>query len=329
MPIRTIATDMKALTPLRGVAALVVLIGHAGAPFHGYLGVDLFFILSGFVLMYAHGTIDIGSWAAYRAFLKARIARIYPVHLLVLLMLLPMAGSAGYSALGLAHSLLLTQGPWHAAAWNLGAWSISAEWHAYLIFPLLAAVIRTKSKPALGAVLAVCAGVLTGAILLAGSGNITNTPAVFLRCFPEFIAGMILYRLQGSAWLGSNGVFAGAVAAIVACQVFHLPDPATILILPLLLLCALRAGSVFNRVLNTGPLLYLGNISYSIYMVQMAVEVGIEQLLPPMDAWTHGAVFVLGTFALAAPVSRWVEYPARDWLRGVRFPWRNGQPEAA
>src|SRR5271165_7035382 len=118
---------MKALTPLRGLAALAVLSWHAELPPRGYLGVDLFFLLSGFVMMHAYGQMQAGM-GAYLQFLKARLARIYPVHLLVLVLLLPqLQSSPAFSLGGLLSSLLLLQSPWHSMCWNFCSWSISAE----------------------------------------------------------------------------------------------------------------------------------------------------------------------------------------------------------
>src|SRR5947199_2767956 len=75
-------TEFSALTSLRGVAALTVLIFHVIPDFRGYLAVDLFFLLSGFVLTHVYREIEL-SRQSYFNFLKSRLARIYPVHLLM------------------------------------------------------------------------------------------------------------------------------------------------------------------------------------------------------------------------------------------------------
>ena len=84
----TTRKDIAALTSLRGIAALTVLIFHTNTwNFRGYLGVDLFFLLSGFVLAYVYGQMEL-SRQTYCSFLKARLARVYPVHLLILVLIL-------------------------------------------------------------------------------------------------------------------------------------------------------------------------------------------------------------------------------------------------
>jgi len=92
---------LASLTPLRGIAALWVVLFHycwhfpavhadryTGAVYKGYLAVDLFFMLSGFVISHVyHGAFALRvTGRRYRDFLKARIARIYPLHLTVLLL---------------------------------------------------------------------------------------------------------------------------------------------------------------------------------------------------------------------------------------------------
>jgi len=110
--------EISALTSLRGVAPLTVLIFHVMPDFRGYLAVDLFFLLSGFVLTHVYREIGLTRQSYYN-FLKARLARIYPVHLMILIVLLPMLDTRpDFSSGGLLSSLLLMQSPWHSICWN-------------------------------------------------------------------------------------------------------------------------------------------------------------------------------------------------------------------
>src|ERR1700751_3357252 len=98
--------QLASLTPLRGIAALWVVLFHfcwrfpsihpdryTGAVYKGYLAVDLFFVLSGFVIthVYKEGFARGLSARRYQNFLKARVARLYPLHLAVLLLFLAAA----------------------------------------------------------------------------------------------------------------------------------------------------------------------------------------------------------------------------------------------
>ena len=116
---------------------------------HGYLGVELFFLLSGFVLALNYAdrfrtTLELPAW---RSFLRKRLARVYPNHLVtlawmaLLISTVPAATRATIFATStretlLQHLLLVTT--WTGSqtlSWNEPAWSISSEWLAYLCFP--------------------------------------------------------------------------------------------------------------------------------------------------------------------------------------------------
>jgi len=321
--------EIQSLTALRGIAAMGVLAFHAGAPMPGYLCVDLFFMLSGFVLMHAYGErfATSVSGTGYRTFLRARLARIYPVHLLTILLLLPLYGHGpSFSGLALVHNLLLTQAPWYGASWNVGAWSISAEWHAYLIFPFLAVMIGARSRIATIGIGFLCLGIVSVAVSVAGSANIAYTPAVFLRCLPEFIIGMVLYRLYRQDWLfpllRRDRSFLAAAAAVAVLGCVKGTDTAILWIFPILLIAAAANQSRGSRILNSRPLRYLGKISYSLYMVQMLSQFVFLEFLPNLNPIARAAALIALSFAMAIPISRFVEYPARDWLRAKRV----GQP---
>jgi peptidoglycan/LPS O-acetylase OafA/YrhL len=153
---RSSPEHLASLTPLRGVAALWVVVFHycwhlpaiqpdryTGAVYKGYLAVDLFFMLSGFVISHVyHGAFAHRvTGQRYRDFLKARVARIYPLHLTVLLLFV--ATAVGERAVAFAHggslgpiplvgerslgaffaNLLMLQGIWaRELSWNDPAW---------------------------------------------------------------------------------------------------------------------------------------------------------------------------------------------------------------
>jgi peptidoglycan/LPS O-acetylase OafA/YrhL len=118
--------QLASLTPLRGIAALWVVVFHycrhfpavhpdhyTGAIYKGYLAVDLFFMLSGFVISHVYHRVFArrATGRHYRDFLKARVARIYPLHLTVLLLFVATAlaeGAAGY----------LYGGSWGRSGWS-------------------------------------------------------------------------------------------------------------------------------------------------------------------------------------------------------------------
>ena len=163
---------LGALTGIRGVAAWMVVLYHirkslilllpadAIAVFaKGYLAVDLFFMLSGFVLWYSYADrIRQGGLAFAAPFLWRRLARIWPLHLFILALFIPLAlllrADGGhmlhypFGELPLHVLLMQNWGMTQEIAWNQPAWSISTELAAYLLFPLTVCLARWERLPA-------------------------------------------------------------------------------------------------------------------------------------------------------------------------------------
>src|SRR3954454_3562871 len=155
------------LTGLRGIGALWVMFSHAQYELdlpileHGSLGVDLFFILSGFVLSHAHGAMRL-DWAAYRSFVRDRFARIFPLHWAALLLLLCILIvypkvyndiSSRFQPGDFIASVLLVNnwGFTRPMAWNVPAWSLSTEWLVSLAFPAYVLVARRVHRASVAA----------------------------------------------------------------------------------------------------------------------------------------------------------------------------------
>ncbi|GAA1992037.1 acyltransferase [Terrabacter lapilli] len=147
---------LQSLTSLRFLAALMVLVFHLSlfAPgldplgrltSVGYVGVTFFFVLSGFVLTYSWG-----SGTSAGRFYRRRFARVYPVHVLfVVVAMLPIGTSPNWGALPL--NLLLVQA-WSpddtvARSFSGVAWSLSCEFFFYAVFPLLARWLLRARRP--------------------------------------------------------------------------------------------------------------------------------------------------------------------------------------
>ncbi|HUC66489.1 MAG TPA: acyltransferase [Stellaceae bacterium] len=338
---------LRSLDSLRGIGALAVMIWHAtwvafgGAngpgilliPRRGYLAVDLFFMLSGFVLahVYSADFANRPSRRRYAAFIWARLARIYPLHLLSILLLLRLYGQTSlYSGHALALNLLLLQGPWlPQVTWNYPSWSISAEWHAYLLFPVFCAGLWRLPAKAAAAVAIACALalVLTCAESEWGLANVTNGPLSLARALPEFITGMLAYRAYRTGWcraLWQSDLFLASIAvAILALSCAWPTDLAIILLLPGVLLAAATNEGRAKSLLISRPLQFLGDISYSLYMIHYTCIIAIFDALFGVDsAGAPTAPRIMAFFAaialslgFATALSRGIEYPARSALR--------------
>jgi peptidoglycan/LPS O-acetylase OafA/YrhL len=334
----TARVHLPGLTGLRGVGAIWVLVFHAQYGMHlpvadaGYLGVDLFFILSGFVLSLAHPDMR-WSWPGYRAFLQTRFARIFPMHwvALALVALVLVLCPAIYHAMphrfawpGLVSSALLVQnwGLGEPGPWNGPAWSLSTEWLASIAFPLFLLAARRVVCPRRAAVLcALCLAAFAAFLMLTRNPTANvMAPAGMVRTVCEFAAGCLLYRVYAANLRVSRvAALAGAALVLVGLLV---PGLATLAIFgfPVLVLLAAQPGSLVARTLSCRTAVFLGEVSFSIYLLhwillqasnrmQVALDVrGVMSLL-----WFCG--FVAVVVALSAAAYRLVEVPARRRLR--------------
>jgi len=344
--------NLKALTSLRIFAALWVVLFHywenlttAVMPSvvgKGYLGVELFFVLSGFILCHVY-LQDAGEGRLrYGGFLWARLARIYPVHIATLVGLGLIALAArqlGASDAGnqvvfwssVPAELTLTQA-WGLAplgGWNHPSWSISAEWLAYLTFPVFAWAawsLRARPRLAIVAALAVIAGAYIGFEQWTGQ-SLTRAPIAWgaLRIVPCFAYGCALYL----AWRAlpakeSNRAPTAALAflaAIAASVIVSAPDYLTV---------GLFGGLIYwlgrypeRRSLMTSKVgVYLGEVSFALYMVCVpwqGVFTNVVQKLSHTDSEILSLPLWIAMLAGALPVAmlthHLIERPARTAMR--------------
>lgn len=346
--------NLPQLTSLRFFAAVWVVLFHywpdlspAGSPTlvaKGYLGVEVFFTLSGFIL--AHVYLQAFGEGAFRygAFIWARLARIYPLHLITLIAIGLLATAAGWMGVRLIHpvaywpslpaNLLLVQtwGFTGTAAWNHPSWSISAEWFAYLTFPAFAwAAWRLRRRPilAIAAALLLILGaydVLPGLGLALSKTTPVWSLARIVTCFAFGCALDLAFRAQtiGSARAGGWMAAAG-LALLLAAVLVGRSDAAVIaagggVILGLAALA--RQGS---RVLAHPALVYLGEVSFAVYMVAIPWRLALGGLagkllhLPAQAAWPLWlwSLLVVGVLPAAMLAHHLVERPARVMMRSL------------
>jgi peptidoglycan/LPS O-acetylase OafA/YrhL len=254
---------------------------------HGYLWVDLFFILSGFVLAYGHSHRFSRQYrpAAHLSFLVSRFARIFPLYAIVTVeSACLLVWRTDHSGLGiLALNLLMVQAWGLAASLEGAAWSVSTEWAAYLLFPLLLGVsVQPRRRVAvvtacvMFAALAVLA-CSAGPYGYAGQGRSgaldiysAATPAPLLRCLTEFVLGLVMFRVaghervRGCSWTGPLAL--GAAALVAVTMSFGL-DLATVLLFCLLLVALSQQRGTLSALLGAAIPYRLGQWSYSIYLL--------------------------------------------------------------
>ena len=341
--------NIAALTAVRGVAAWWVVFFHfreylphrealLGFAKYGYTAVDLFFVLSGFVIALNYlPRFDPPRFKTYIHFLGLRLARIYPLHGFMLLLFLinplaiMLAGSlppdpVRYAPVYYSLSVFLVQnwGFTPSLAWNVPAWSISTEWLAYLVFPVVAWLALRLARSARGALLMVAVALiaLAAGFVVTGEslgGDIARNGLP--RCLLEFSAGAFLYRIRvaaaGSRTLGEIASVA-CIALLAGYLIFPVEDYA---VFPLAWCCLIYAlterRSLLSRLLSGKVVETIGEYSYATYMAHYFIRDWVKFLLvrDGIGVAVQLTAYVLATALASVILYRWIEVPGRRRLR--------------
>lgn len=259
----------------------------------GYIMVDLFFIMSGFIICHVYqDSFQYGfNIKTFRQFTVARFARVYPLHFITLILCIALfVPKWGWDSVddpkAIVTNILLIHsfGIHKIFTWNVPSWSISAEWWSYMVFPMVAIFLYQKKK------LAVL--VLLLFVVLAYGGIVywiprksfmdPNLPAPhnldstfdfgYLRGLAGFVTGMLLYKLYYSGLL--RKIFQKDLTAIVVvfvtiyCLHKGMNDLFCVFLFSLLVFTFALNNQRLHKICNIRFAQYLGNISYSIYLVQ-------------------------------------------------------------
>lgn len=301
--------ELVALTSLRGVAAVMVLVSHYTMVFtddfarwmpgnillNSYLFVDLFFILSGFVLAYVYQDFTGGvTRAQYREYLIARIARIFPLHWVTLAIVLilelgslfvwhqypvvqphwaqPFTANQSWSSL--FSNLTMLQTLHWDAYWNVPAWSLSAEFSAYLWLPCLIFYLRKHALRRDVGVAAVALAILLAIEIRFGDLGyaFAGWPQIF-RAGADAALGVVAwncYRFNNLSRFTGRYLL---VFLAVTFFVLALPVPAICAIpfFVLLVLIAARNQKTPSPLLHHPISVFFGRISFGLYLIHWLV----------------------------------------------------------
>lgn len=340
---------IPSLTALRGLAALAVVLHHyeqllplpgggEGLFSKAYLMVDLFFALSGFVMIHVYGecfseTVGRKSFTKY---MRGRFARIYPLHFFVTTVLvclvawgqsqsaLPDSGSFAtqfdYDALPWVYTLTHAWGVFLSPTWNDPSWSISVEWALYLVFPFMALAVARHRRHASMALATVGLAALLYVVYVAQptwAAQMSSTHPIephtlniatgfaLLRGVASFSLGIFAYQLYQARFL-ADVLKSDALCALTALLVVvntlsgALPDLVSVLLFPLLILQTSYAEGWVMRVMKAPILDLLGRLSYSIYL-------------------THGPLLLVCVFLITSSGAEGVAQHLTPWsaLLGV------------
>ena len=361
-------TELRVLTSVRGIAAWLVVVYHirgsiAGLPpaveaivSKGYLAVDFFFLLSGFVIWLTwHDRLRVPGATLH--FLQKRIARIWPLHILML-------AFGGVLALGLRatgrddpafpfaelplHGLLIQNwGFTDALRWNDPSWSISCELAAYLVFPLLIGMVDWCRLP-IAALIGIAAALLSGLhIAMDGAPSLGDDIPRYglIRCLCEFATGTIIAAMflraqapeptgdvtqnpvRQPAWrpmAAAITVLAATAGAWVLGTPETLAAPATFaaLLLTLALTSGRRHHPLEGRTIHA-----LGEISYATYLSHFLLWKAFRlplagpTLSPPLIA-----LYLLVVLIASVALYHGIERPAQRAINRIALSRRDTAP---
>ncbi|WP_375394710.1 acyltransferase family protein [uncultured Sphingomonas sp.] len=335
--------ELRALTGARGIAAWFVVLFHirqsiAGLPpaiallfSKGYLAVDFFFLLSGFVMWLSWGErLHRERWHAIVPFLRKRIARVWPLHVVMLSAMVALAlvfvatGRADpvsfpFADLPLHVLLLQNWGFVDRLAWNIPSWSISAELGAYLVFPVVAIMIDWRRLPTTA--LLALVGILTIGLCVV----IRPSPLLsfdiprfgLIRCLCEFLTGTIVCAL----WQRSDGVCVAGVTAIGVAASWAIGVPETLAAPALFaLLIYLLAHAAIDSPLGGRGVHFLGEVSYATYLCHYPLWIvfklifvrRVDDVPPALIAVYIGIVLICSRILHVR-----VERPAQRFIDGL------------
>ena len=338
------ASHRTALDGLRALAILGVMFVHAGAPGFrsGWIGVDLFFVLSGFLITTllamessASGTI------AYAPFMVRRALRLMPAYFLYALFITLLvwcwpgsvrSENGGWNAAGFTAAIwtytinfVPQGGVWNGQDLSVHLWSLAVEQQYYLVWPLV--ILALHSRAAALRWVAVALAVATTAAFVLTPDSLYKNDMLYTRGFSLVVASAlalwVFHRPSLARHAGFNralDVAGGLLLVGLAVAPYALGWPESRMhevFIPLLVpvfafwiarLWTAGGDGWMRRLLQSRSLVYVGKISYGVYLYHEAVRVAVWFTMKPwMDHWppaagfaTRMAVYFVLSFALAA-----------------------------
>jgi peptidoglycan/LPS O-acetylase OafA/YrhL len=319
---------------------------------NSYIFVDLFFVLSGFIMAHAYGE-KIRGGMGFGEYLALRLGRLYPLHLFTLGLWVPYilvkqhlyeTGFGGtdqmddnnlwtfFTNLLLIHAMGVND----SLSWNQPSWSISTEFFAYIAFFLFAVTLDKSRSLWFPLLVSLLAYAMIVTIFLP-AGSIGSYDHGFVRCLGAFYLGVFLFRFRDVASLDYLSGHALSVLELVAIVGTVTAVTYTDLNYGMRLLSigmfgltvyvfAAQNGGIVSRFLDISLIRKIGVWSFSIYMMHRLIQFGVSNIFEfilhidpeaPMGWLSVGLNFAMlvAIIAVSRQTCEWVEKPPRAWVK--------------
>ncbi|EFM17927.1 MULTISPECIES: acyltransferase [unclassified Pantoea] len=331
--------EIKPLTSIRGLFALYVAIYHIfprtnAFLSNGYLSVDLFFVLSGFIMSYVYkvkfsSTINIKTYLTY---LNGRFARVYPLYAFMIILTtffyfknkIPLPNTTEYIILfSFLQSIMDVTN-------NLipHAWSISVEFIAYLTFPF--AIFLLSKKHGIISLVVITASAFTGLYLASLKGywgplDVVGGKFAIVRCLSDYVLGIVsLFVFQmvkeKFKWITLEIALIFSIALAFTTLNFRGYDLLVVVFFTIMIPLLSASQGIIYKLMSLSPIVYLGEISYSIYLIHYP----LCRRLSFIPAWFHNKlpfidfnyIALIITISISILTYHFIEVPFRKFIRG-------------
>lgn len=346
------------LTSMRFFAAFMIVIGHGSQipAFNGFAfsffnvgnSVSFFYVLSGFILTYNYY-----SMSNYRDYIVARLARIWPLHVVTLLVVIFVLKYDVSDVKILFANAFIFQSwvPYSSYFYSFNAvsWSISTEMSFYLMFPLFLILLRNNTRALIfvaSLFLLLPMAVALYLQLPVKPSNEHVSSSFFLYINPiarsvEFISGMVACQLfikkqvnelrREMAYMDVVFFVALIISMFVSNKLwFEFKDgrfaaffawfatAGSFVLIALFIYYVSVCNGIFSKLLSFKPLVYLGEISFSMYMCHQVILNFINKYYYH-ESISNGIQFYLfylvSVVGISSILYHCVEVPARNLIR--------------
>lgn len=307
---------------------------------HGYLAVDLFFILSGFIMAYTYlDSFERRVPCAYKQFLIKRIGRILPLNLFALLVVF-LTGVGSKLVLGrniiytsdqpltdFIANIFMLQGLGIGKNLNAPSWSVSTECVAYLLFPVFSYLVSARQRSYRVIVSVVSLGAIGWLASLHGHASLAteSVDESLIRCLAEFSVGMstfYIYRSGKVNYFRKNSVSLTLIFILLFLMMLRIDLLVVLCFPPLILSFAQNKGAIAKWMSNRF-FYFLGVVSFSLYLLHQVfrpIELTLLQSLHPQAIGMMPALLFAFTGSLSVIPFAWfayrfVEKPGRGFIR--------------